>query len=92
MLLFRDANWTPDYPTATAVAQSLFNLDTALEEKHILISLNDPAAMTLLAEVGWVGAMEPGNGDYLMVVDSNVGWNKANAAVDRQTAHHSHSG
>ena len=187
ILLFRDANWTPDYPTAAAVAQSLFNLNTekmtdgaiafdleaarrivaalepldlpgydepvtgsnlttalrdvwaapvttqgtvlqqgqsdwwlhrkdfmgdlagavrakvesgqadfgklaqaiygALEEKHVLISLNDPAAMELLAEVGWVGAIEPGDGDYLMVVDSNVGWNKANAAVDRQTAY-----
>ena len=53
----------------------------ALDEHHILVQVDDPAIGALLAARGWNGAMQPGEGDYLMVVDSNVGWNKANAVV-----------
>ncbi|MEA3337836.1 MAG: DUF4012 domain-containing protein [Chloroflexota bacterium] len=59
-------------------------LYTALEEKHILISLNDRAGADLLARTGWDGSLQPGDGDYLLVVDSNVGWNKVNTLVDRE--------
>jgi len=31
--------------------------------------------------------MRPGEGDYLLVVDSNVGWNKVNALVQRDTSY-----
>ena len=185
ILVFRDSNWSPDYPTAASVAQSLYQLDTStatdgvfafdieatrrivgameplalpgydepvtsqnlvaamrdvwaapvdiegtaadratspwwshrkdfmgdlaaagrakvetgevnfgalaqamyssLQEKHILLSVTDPATLTLLRNAGWTGAVEPGDADYLLVVDSNVGWNKVNALVDRDT-------
>ena len=43
--------------------------------------------MAPLTELGWTGAVEPGDGDTLMVVDTNVGWNKVNSLVDRTTVY-----
>jgi hypothetical protein len=60
-------------------------LRSGLDEKHILVALNDPASMALLTGLGWDGALRPGDGDYLLVVDSNVGWNKVNVLVSRDT-------
>ena len=185
ILLFRDANWSPDYPTSASVAQALYQLDTgaptdgviafdleatqrimaalepltlpgypepltagnvltamrqiwadplttentvadagtsdwwlyrkdfmgdlagaararleagqvdfgklaqavytSLQEKHILVTVNDPATAGLLQQTGWSGAVQPGSGDFLLVVDSNVGWNKVNGVVQRTT-------
>ena len=64
------------------LAQALY---TSLQEKHVLLSMNDPATMALLENSGWAGAVDPGDADFLLVVDSNVGWNKVNALVDRST-------
>ncbi len=50
-----------------------------LEEKHILVYLSDPQAQALVARQNWDGALRPGMGDFLMVVDANVGYNKASA-------------
>jgi hypothetical protein len=185
MLLVRDANWSPDFPTTAAVAQSLYLLDTgrntdgviafdveavrrivtaleplalpgyaepltsanlttalrqvwaapagtegtvvqatssdwwihrkdfmgdlaaaaraklesgqvdfgklawairsSLDEKHLLVALNDRAVMQAMAQAGWNGGLVPGDGDYLFVVDTNVGWNKVNVIVTRDT-------
>jgi hypothetical protein len=57
-------------------------LGDALNQKHILLQLDDPAMGTVLAGRGWDGAVRPGSGDYLMVVDSNVGFTKSNAVVE----------
>lgn len=70
-----------------ALAQALYS---SLHEKHILLSVSDPATMALLENSGWAGAVEPGDGDYLLVIDSNVGWNKVNALVDRNTRYTVH--
>jgi hypothetical protein len=61
-----------------ALARALLQV---LDEKHLLIYLQDPAAEAVLAEPGWDGALRPGTGDFLMVVDANVGYNKASAKV-----------
>ena len=66
------------------LAQAVYS---ALQEKHILISLNNSAAMAPLAELGWTGAVQPGDGNSLMVVDTNVGWNKVNSLVERSTVY-----
>ncbi len=58
------------------------NMMQALDERHILIQMDDPAITALLANRGWDGALRPHSGDFLMVVDSNVGFNKANVAVE----------
>jgi hypothetical protein len=64
------------------LAQVLYS---SLQEKHVLVAVNDPATSALLAEAGWSGAVDPGDGDFLLVVDSNVGWNKVNGVVQRNT-------
>jgi hypothetical protein len=53
----------------------------ALEEKHVLLYLSEERAETLVAELGWDGALRDHPGDSLMVVDTNLGFNKANALV-----------
>lgn len=56
----------------------------ALAEKHILLYMEDPVWARLLTNNNWDGALAPVKGDYLMVVDANLGFNKASALVERQ--------
>ncbi len=58
---------------------------TVLAEKHILIYVSDAQTASLLRERNWDGALvTPSLGsDLLMVVDSNVGFNKTDASVER---------
>jgi hypothetical protein len=53
----------------------------ALEEKHILIYVKDPQTAAILSDLYWDGAIRPVEGDYLLAVDANMGWNKANARI-----------
>ena len=53
----------------------------ALNEHHLLIKLDNPAMNDLLASHRWDGAVRPEKGDFLMVVDTNVGFNKTNTLV-----------
>ncbi len=64
-----------------ALARSVLGL---LEEKHLLVYVPDPTLAEVLAEQGWDGAVRPGRGDFLMVVDSNMGYNKASARVEQE--------
>jgi len=56
-------------------------LQTALAQRDLMIWADDPHLNARLAAAGWDGSLAPVDGDYLMIVDSNVGFNKANAAV-----------
>lgn len=58
--------------------------ERGLREKHVLIYLSEPTAATLLAENGWDGALQLTAGDYLLVVDANVGFNKVNAHIEQE--------
>jgi hypothetical protein len=53
----------------------------ALNEHHLLLQLDSPAMATVLANHRWDGAVRPEKGDFLMAVDTNVGFNKTNAVV-----------
>ena len=55
-----------------------------LNQRHILVHLDDPVLQRLLTERGWDGSVARTAGDYLMVVDTNVGYNKTNAVVRSQ--------
>ncbi len=57
-------------------------LNEALRQRHVLIYLRDPQTQALIAARQWDGALLSGPGDYLMVVDANLGFNKANAMVE----------
>jgi len=56
----------------------------ALDQKHLQIYVRDPQAATMMAANGWDGRLQPPlDHDALMVVDTNVGYNKANLFIDR---------
>ena len=57
-------------------------LSQALAERHLLLQIDDPVVALLLAKQGWDNSVRPGVGDYLMVTDTNIGFNKTNAVVD----------
>lgn len=65
----------------SALAQALWR---GLREKSALIYVNDSEAEQAVLDAGWGGAVETGQGDFLYVVDSNVGFNKVNARVTRE--------
>ena len=52
-----------------------------LDQRHILVELDDPVLSKLLTKRGWDGTVARSDGDFLMVVDTNVGYNKTNAVV-----------
>ena len=62
-----------------ALAKALLAM---LNGRHLQVVVDDPSVSALLAEQKWDGALRsvPGQ-DFLAVVDSNIGFNKANAAV-----------
>ncbi len=61
-----------------ALAKTLLSM---LQEKHLLVQLDDPKLSEVLSRYGWNGSVTPAAGDFLLVVDSNVGFNKTNAVV-----------
>lgn len=65
----------------SGLAQALWR---GLREKSVQIYLNDEDAEQAVLDAGWGGAVDPGAGDLLFVVDSNVGFNKVNARVTRE--------
>ena len=56
----------------------------AVETRHLQIYSTDPAIAAQLAELGWDGSVQPrASGDFLLVVDANMGYNKANGSIER---------
>ena len=54
-----------------------------LHEKHLLLWIDDPIVSQALGDTGLAGALSSGPGDFLRVVDSNLGFNKMDARVER---------
>ncbi len=56
----------------------------AMDEKHILMHFHEPAVQSLLARMGMDGALDGATGaDYLLALDTNMGYNKVNVNVAR---------
>lgn len=56
----------------------------AAREKHLQIYVRDPRTAAILNEIDWDGRMEWRNdADRLMIVETNVGYNKVNPLVNR---------
>jgi hypothetical protein len=55
----------------------------SMQEGHLLVYFDDSQAQALLAQMRLDHSVQPGKGDFLMVVDSNIGFNKVNAVVHR---------
>ncbi|MBP6015967.1 MAG: DUF4012 domain-containing protein [Candidatus Promineofilum sp.] len=64
------------------------NLVQAAEERHLSIYMRDPELGAILAANGWDGSLpQAPPGDFLMAVDTNMGYNKANLFVERELAY-----
>ncbi len=59
-----------------------------LEEKHLLLYMDNAKAEALLLERGWGGGLRDPKGDYLMVVEANLGFNKVSANIERAFEYH----
>ena len=55
---------------------------TALNQKHLLITMDNPSVASFLEGKGWTGSMENPGGDFLMIVNSNLGGTKSNYFVE----------
>lgn len=54
-----------------------------VEQKHILIYLEDPRIEKLVTDEGWAGEVKSFAGDYFMVIDSNMASLKTDLGVKR---------
>lgn len=54
-----------------------------VNEKQILINVDDPLTQALIVEQNWAGEMKPYTGDYLMFVDANLAALKTDEVMDR---------
>jgi hypothetical protein len=63
-------------------------LDQTLHSRDLLITFTDPALNAPLHVARLDGALRPSDGDYLMVVDASMGFNKV-SSVMQQTMHYS---
>ncbi len=52
-----------------------------LNQHHVLLQVDNPIVTSILRQYHWDGGIRPSGGDFLMVVDTNVGFNKTNAVV-----------
>lgn len=63
----------------------LRNVRTALSERSIQIWLEDPLLAKQLSLFGWDGGLYPAPGtDFVALVDTNMGFNKADAVMQRE--------
>ncbi len=58
-----------------------------LDRRDVLVYLESSQAQHLLAQRKWDGALAQTQGDYVMVVDSNLGFNKVNPNIDEQMSY-----
>jgi hypothetical protein len=61
-------------------------LHTLGEEKNLLLWHIDPEVQGAISDLGWDGGVRAAEGDYLMVVDSNLGRTKLNLVVQPNIA------
>ncbi|MBM2827118.1 MAG: uncharacterized protein HW403_1182 [Dehalococcoidia bacterium] len=58
-----------------------------LAQKHVLLYFNHPQAASLARAAGWDGAVKEHPNDFFMVVDTNMGYSKADAYVNRSISY-----
>ncbi|HID52000.1 MAG TPA: DUF4012 domain-containing protein [Anaerolineae bacterium] len=63
----------------------LLNMSQAVHGKHLQIYMRDPVEAAVLDEIDWDGRLENNAGqDFLLALDMNMGFNKANVYVERE--------
>ena len=63
------------------LARSAFKL---LREKHVLVYFTTPELQAPLHEAGLDGGMISGQGDFLALIDTNLGFNKVDPLIERR--------
>jgi hypothetical protein len=76
-----------EQPETVDLSQLARSLWQSLQERHILVYLHDKDAAALLASQRWDGGIVTEPGDYLQVVDANVGFNKVDPNVRREISY-----
>ena len=71
-------------PVLVRLASAMFR---ALESRDLVLDFDDPDAQAAMEKLGWAGVIEPVQGDYLYVVDSNVGWSKVDRNIEREVSY-----
>jgi hypothetical protein len=80
----------------TAILEKIFNVKeeeqiialgssmlSLLSQGQIQVYFNEPAIQSVIRSGGMEVNLEPGGGDYLYLVDSNVGFNKVDSMIQR---------
>ncbi len=63
--------------------------ETALQEKHMLFYFPDREQEDRITRLGWGGELKTTDGDYLSVVDTNIGGGKTDGVIDETIEHRS---
>lgn len=79
-----DKLFSVDAETLLPVMQVVYD---GLEQKDILLYFNDQFIQHEFSERGWTGELKATSGDYLAVVNTNIGGGKTDAAI-QETIHH----
>jgi len=61
----------------------LTEISALLNQRHIQIYMSDSSLQTVFQRNGWSGALVKAPGDYLLVVDTNVGYNKVSTNIEQ---------
>lgn len=59
-------------------------LRRGLDQRELLVAVSHPVAAEVFARRGWDGAVQPGAADFLLVVNSSMGYEKAAAVVQQE--------
>jgi len=69
------------------VNDQLFGIARAASEmlnrKDVLVYMTDPARQDVVSRSGWDGSLGRPEGDWIAVIDSNIGWNKVDRNIER---------
>ncbi|MBM4406689.1 MAG: DUF4012 domain-containing protein [Chloroflexi bacterium] len=82
-ILQASLNRLQEEPSPFLLASLFLGLNRSLEQKHLLLAFHEPALRAMAERNRWNGDLRDVEGDYLMAVDSNVGFNKVNRNITR---------
>lgn len=71
---------TRNYQEMIRFGQAMIEM---MESGHLLVWFNDPQSQAMLRDFGLDGSVNPGNGDFLMMVDTNMGFSKNDYSMHR---------
>lgn len=57
------------------------------ENKHLLFYMRDDDAAAVLREMAWDGHVDPPGHDFVLPLDTNMGFNKVNAVLERSVVY-----